>query len=161
MIKTASQMGVAHKTIKDLVQDLTDATTQGDTASRVEAGSILWSLAEESKKALDDLKAHLREAAVKAVGPGGTESFNGLLQGSAKVVVPGQSVKTRKGVDIDDLKAHPSFSDVFQEVTTYKARRNAGEVVADLPHGSERDAMLGSLDIVNGTPRVSFTRTGG
>ena len=98
-------------------------------------------------------------SAVGAVG--GTENFSGLLQGSAKVVVPGQSVKTRKGANIDELKAHPSFPDVFEEVTTYKARRNAGEVVAGLPHGVEREAMLESLDIVNGTPRVSFTRTGG
>ena len=129
----------------------------------VEVGSVLWAIAEDLKKSLDDLKKHLREEALQVVptGESGTEKFNGLQSGSAKVVVPSESVKPRKGADIGGLKMHPSFTDVFEEVTTFKARRNAAEVVAGLPHGDERTAMLESLDIVNGTPRVSFMRTGG
>jgi len=163
MIKTADQMSSSYRTLNAVIDELKEATRAGDTPHRVEAGSVLWAIAEDLKKSLDDLKKHLREQAVQAVpaGESGTEKFNGLQSGSAKVVVPSESVKPRKGANIVGLKTHPSFTDVFEEVTTFKARRNAAEVVAGLPHGEERTAMLESLDIVNGTPRVSFMRTGG
>jgi hypothetical protein len=163
MIKTADQMSSSHRTLNAVIDELKEATMSGDTSHRVEAGSVLWAIAEDLKKSLDNLKKQLREEALLAIplGESGTEKFKGLHSGSAKVVVMSESVKPRKGADIDSLKTLASFGDVFEEVTTFKARRNAAEVVAGLPHGAERTALLESIDIVNGTPRVSFTRMGG
>jgi type 1 fimbria pilin len=73
------------------------------------------------------------------------------------VVCPAPKVSLRKETNIPRLKAAlgDKFSDLFEEVTTVRPRKDFQELVKDCTQ-DEMQVVLTAVDLVADTPRVAF-----
>lgn len=124
---------------------------------RIEAGSALWSLGEESQVFIEPFKKDLRQIALDALEGEGTWSSEGINEGYAKVVIPKDALRLKKGIDTALLQQTPSFDNCFEVVTTIKPRKGVGETIMKLA-SEDREIIIDSVESVSGTPRVSLKR---
>ena len=126
--------------------------------TRIEAGSALWAVIEDAQEALKDLKSDLREIALDSLGGDGVWTHDGTGEGYAKVVIPSESIRIKKGADTDSLASLNLFKECFEVVTTVKPRKGASSNIMKLGTLDERNKLLDVIESVNSTPRVSLKR---
>lgn len=130
--------------------------------AKVEYGSILWNLGDQINEVLDLIKEELRKETKTRLGDTpGQETFEGDDLGAAVVTAPKPSLRVPKGKDIAPLKAAlgSDFSLFFEEVTTFKPRKEFDERVTALSNPLHQQILLNSIERVDPTLRVSFKRS--
>lgn len=137
----------------DDVQWLKEQITSPETPldKKVEAAMILWDLSEVARQALEPFKEELRTIAIES----GESKWQYRIENiQATVVRPEDKVKLKRGVDLTPLRNTPEWSDLIEEVTTYRIRSSA-----DMDNLSDRWHDV--LRVENPTPRVSLCRYNG
>ena len=153
---------VAADTLLTQVERLKAMLQNSNTEDAVEIGSVLWYLGDAIAEVLNGVKKDLRtEATTQLNGGTGTASFDGTDLGTASVNVPKASLKVPKGKKVDDIKMAigSDFSLFFEEVVTYKPRKEFDERVTNLSNPLHQQILLNSVERVEHTPRVSFRRS--
>ena len=130
---------------------------------RIAAGARLWNLIEEAEGALAPLKETLRAEARSRLGnTPGSETIEGTGMTRAVVTVPKPAYQVVKGADMNAVRAEigeQAFSQLFEEVTSYKVRASGLNKVASL-RPCQSQAALAVITQVDPTPRVAFKSAG-
>lgn len=155
MDSLAKQLAHIRSTIKDIAS-LPDA----EVAEVVEAGTILAAIVTSATNALTDIKSNLRDTALSELEGSGSVDIEGSEVGKVTVTVPKPKLSLVKGTDPEVLKRHlgDNFDLYFETKVSYAPRKNAGEMVARMATGQDRDLLLCSLEESAQTPRVSFRK---
>ena len=129
-----------------------------DTDDQIAVGQLLDTIAKRANKALDPLKATLREKALRQGGKPGPVHLNSTHGSSCMVVIPKPSLKILKDTDMEGLRTllGDGFDAFFETITTYKPRPEFENRTAACKDASERQAVLDAVKLDEGTPRVSF-----
>jgi hypothetical protein len=152
---------IACDTLLTQVERLKAMLPTANTEDAVEIGSVLWCLGDAIGETLNTVKTNLRtEATTQLAGGTGTASFDGSDLGTAVVNIPKASLKVPKGKKIEDIKMAigSDFSLFFEEVVSYKPRKEFDERVTNLSNPLHQQILLNSVERVEPTPRVSFRR---
>lgn len=148
-------------TLRNLVvvlSQLRPGTTQKSISEQVEIGQLLWTLVRMANATLDPIKDTLRGTALKhRNNQPGSHTLDAPDGSRCTVTIPQPSVGLRKDADLDSLKATlgSNFDLLFETHVSYKPRKDLKVKVAVLPQPHQH-AVLEVIDILNGTPRVSF-----
>ena len=149
---TRSEIKACRHDLLDDVQWLKDQISDPDNPldRKVEAAMILWDLSELARAALDPFKEELR-ALADASGESKWQYYTENAQ--ATVVRPSARVKLKRGADISNLRNTPEYTDLIEEVTTYRVRPTASTE-------NLSNDWLDVLSVEKPTPRVSLCRQG-
>lgn len=145
----ASKKAVMHL---DIVEGASSHLDQMDLQSLVEMGQRLWWVVKRANKILDGIKVRFRNEAQH-----GHARFD-APDGSHCLVIPHSAgVTLRKDADIEQVKKilGDRFDLFFEEVVTYKPRKDFTSRVASCPV-SEQKLVMHVIDIADRTPRVVF-----
>ena len=147
-----------------LMQALDLMESQLDDASierLVEVGSVLWDFGGRITDILDKIKDTLRQQALANLGDEiGVVTLDGDDLGKAMVHVLSPTLRVPRGKNVQDIKQALSsdFALFFDEVTTFKPRRDYEERVLSVENALHKRTLLEAVERVESTPRVSFTR---
>jgi hypothetical protein len=152
---------VAHQVLLDGLENLCVAMNGAPLDRKVEVGSILWELGDHINEILNDVKKAIRiEAVARLGGKVGTCVVEGDDRGEASVKVPKATLYVPKGKNVDDLKQAlgNDFPFFFEEVVTYKPRKEYEERVGSVGDALRKKILLEAVQRDEPTPRVSFKR---
>jgi len=157
-------MNNAKKIMKDVMEGISELqreTKSRDIESQVQAGAALWAISEHARDALKELKSNLRAIALRELG-GDPGTWNqGADDSWAKVVVPSEQLRIRKGADplgLRDRMTHDEWDAVFEVEEKVSIKKDATLKIANMQSGPGRDLLLDQIETVAGTPRVSLKR---
>jgi hypothetical protein len=123
-----------------------------------DVGQVLWEMNAGLNKSLKPIKEALRKTAVERWGHDpGPRHFTGYQGSESVVTVPNPTLKVRPGADMEKLRqaiGEVAFGDHFD--TSYKPRKSFRNRVAACSDQIRQASLLGVVDEVEGTPRVSF-----
>lgn len=145
--------------IRQLTETIRVILPQMDTQTQVEVGQKLWNLSRFASVALEPIKVSLRDNAVKQRGgASGTVQFDAPDGSRCKINIPTPNLGIRKGTDMGSLRTllGDQFDDLFETITTHKPRGDLRTKTAALGDPAHQQAVLASLDVNPGTPRVFF-----
>jgi len=128
-----------------------------DVEAAVTVGRLLTLIVKQANAALDPLKESLREATITQTGGSpGHVTFKGAEGASCIVVIPQPTLTLRKDADVSKIKAAlgDRFSDYFSETVVYAPQKDFRKVAT--AHPQEAITVMPAVDIIEGTPRVSF-----
>jgi hypothetical protein len=149
--------------IRTQIQALAAETTANplDRAKVVEIGTALAAITTSATDALTEIKETLRKDALQTLHnqPGSTD-FDGIEFGRVTVTIPTPKLEIVKGTDPEVLKRilADTFDIYFETKMSYAPRKNAGDLVARMATGRDKDLLLCSLVETEQTPRVSFRK---
>jgi len=121
-------------------------------------GQRLWAARKRAEEALDPIKDNLRAEAVKQTGGKPGAAHLDATDGSrCTVSIPQPSLQVKKDADMAGLKTllGGAFNDLFEEVVTYKPRKDLQTTAPTLPPDQTK-AVLGAVERVEPTPKVFF-----
>jgi len=154
----------ASKTLAEfraLVRAMKASLEEAETDHYVEVGTVLAAMVTTATGALADIKDSLREdARLSLNGSPGSVSLDGSDIGKVSITVPVPKLQMVKGTNAAVLKAvlGKDFDSYFTTKTTHTPVKGIADQVTALPAGTERDALLASLEEIDPTPRVSFRK---
>jgi hypothetical protein len=144
--------------VRDDIQDLVDSLDGQNLKSKVEIGSVLWTIGSMAKAAIEAIKQELRDEAANSMSRPGIKHFPGV-SGSASVRIPNPSFRISKRADIKHLQETlgEEFVSFFEEIRTFQIRRGFESRIKKLDKNTQ-DLLLGAVDQIENTPRISFRR---
>jgi len=156
-VKTAS---TTRTDLSALLNQLEGYIEKASLEEVVEIGSILWGLIDQAGKAMDPIKEALRLETMNQTGGEGSQTFNGVSPGSSCTVrVPRPTLKIAKKADIEGIRTllGARFDKLFSTATNYKPAKDFEDKVFML-NQDEIDTVMGIIERVENTPRVSFSK---
>lgn len=150
-----------HKMLLEGFDSIAASLVDASVERRVELGSVLWDVGDRVAEVLDRIKDGLRsEALTRLQGQTGSCVLEGDDLGEANITIPEATLRVPRGKNVADIKQAlgSDFSLFFEEVVTYKPRREFEERVAAVSDPLHRKILLSSIERVEQTPRVSFRR---
>mgnify|MGYP001807345468 CR=1 FL=1 len=157
---TAKTASVTRNDLTTLLAKLETYIDSADINEKVEIGAILWSFIERAGKAMNPIKDALREETLAKTQGEGSETFQGLTpESSCTVRVPRPTLKISKMADMDAMKQTLGgrFDKLFSTTTSYKPTKDFEDKVFMLGE-DEVDLVMGIIERVENTPRVSFNK---
>jgi hypothetical protein len=159
IVQLTSELREVAGQVSDLIAQVESLRCQElEPEELADVGQVLWDLSTKTTNSLKPLKKALRKIAIDRWGHGpGPRHFVGYQGGECVVTVPHPSLRVRPGADMEKLKAmigEVAFGDHFD--TTYKPRKSFRDRVASCSDKGQQTSLLGVVDEVEGTPRVSF-----
>jgi len=145
--------------MEDLKGEIRGNLPNLSTEEQVAIGQRLSAVAKVASDTLDPIKENLRDQAVlKNKGASGLCRLEAPDGSECTVSIPTPSVVLRKDVDISSLKAQLGvlFDALIETITTYKPRTDIRVKTASIPDPVQKQALLGALDVNQGTPKVHF-----
>ena len=121
----------------------------------VSFGQRLWWVIKHASRAMDLIKARLRE---EANLQGGTNRFEGEDESHCLIIPSPPAVNVRKDADMMSLRSRLGdevFDGFFSEVRTWKVDKDFTPMLHALDQ-AERDKVLEAVDVKDRTPRVVF-----
>lgn len=151
----------AIREIQSRLRAMEDSLEGAPVNHHVEVGNVLYTLGREIDNTLASIKKRLRQAAFEINnGDPGVVKLDGVLTPGIQVTFPKNQLKWRKGVDPESLK--PILGDRFdmyvETRVTYRPRKNAPSLIVKVASDEEKSVLLSSINEVEGTPRVSFSK---
>lgn len=120
----------------------------------VSFGQRVWWLTKRLNKAIEPVKARIREHTVSGTGTQRLES----LDGSFAIVSPQPAnLVLRKDTNIEHLKASlgDKFDTMFDTVVTYRPKKDIQDQVANL-NQEQVMIVMSVVDMTDTTPKVTF-----
>jgi hypothetical protein len=152
---------VALQVLLDSLETMRNAVEGAPIERQIEIGSILWEIGDLVKEDLDEIKAAVRQVAVKELnGQVGNTTLEGDDRGEATVTIPTTTLKIPKGKDIDGIKQAlgSRFPFFFDTVTTHKPVKEFEDRVEAVTDPLEQKILVEAIERKEMTPRVSFKR---
>jgi hypothetical protein len=156
-VKTAS---TTRSNLSALLTQLEDHIETASLTEVVEIGSILWGLIDQAGKAMDPIKEALRLETLNQTNGEGSQTFSGISPNSSCTVrVPRPTLKVGKKADIEAIRTllGSRFDKLFSTATSYKPAKDFEDKVFML-NQDEIDTVMGIIERVENTPRVSFSK---
>ena len=149
-------------TFGDADREIAATAASLDEAALVGLGQRLWWLSKRVTKALDPIKARLRDLAVqRANGAAGVQRFDGYAfdptVGCTAVISP-PTIIMRRDVDMGAIReflGQAKFDEVFDTVTFYRPRKDITDRIANL-EAAEASLVMAAVDVADMTPKISF-----
>ena len=126
---------------------------------QIVVGRLLWMADSSIAGVLDPIKGNLRkEAILKNGGKSGPCKLGTAEDSGCTVNIPTPAISLRKDVNISDLKQKLGslFDSLIETVVTYKPKPGIRTKTASIPDQNAQQALLGSLGVDPGTPKVFF-----
>ena len=154
MITRLASLKQALTALGDIDQEAGTLVPRATLPDLVAVGQRLWWIVKRANKALDVIKDRLR---IEGGGFNTSRRFESGEGSHCMVLCPPQKMVLRKDADISRLRAvlGDKFSDFIEESVQYKLRKDFPKLVKDCT-GDETKALLESVDMVSGTPRITF-----
>ena len=142
----------------DLNRILRDST-EIDSDEAIGMGWELWRLATRAKTALEPIKSIVREAAQQQINGSGVVQLQGPDYTHCTVTFPESLPQLRKDVELETLRSvlGDAFGDLFSERPDVKPRKDFKKTVQAELNEADAKAVRAAVDLVEGTPRVSFS----
>lgn len=151
----------AHKVLLEGLDHIQKSMEGAPLERKIEVGSVLWELGNQVRKVMDGIKEDVRQEAVKDLGGQvGNTQLDGDDVGAATVTILSASLKIPKGKDMEAVKQAlgSQFSFFFEEVTTFKPRKEFEGRVEKVDDALKQKILLESVERHEHTPRVNFRR---
>jgi len=152
-----SQLQEMLRTLQDFGDEV-KASPGLTTEETVALGQRLWDIRECVDGIFNPLKDSLRAKGLQETkGLPGTRHFFSPDGSRCTVTVPVSVVQVKKDADTEGLKVllGPDFAELFEEVITYKTRKDFQKKVPDLEPDKTK-AALDAVKVVESTTRVMF-----
>ncbi len=127
--------------------------------TQVEVGQKLWVMSRKITTALEEVKMHLRDEALKQQnGTSGVIRFNAPDGSKCKVSFPIPCLEIRKGVDMLTVKnlLGDQFPVYFKTTVTYKPQNDFRDTIEEISDPAIRQTVLDAVDVIPATPKVFF-----
>lgn len=146
---------------RDLLGSLLEGLQDSTIEHAVEIGTLLWAMIKDAEGISNDIKARIRDEALDRLQQQpGTLQIGGTDEGSVSVTVPTPKLKLSKDADID-LLLKVLGDDIglyLESKVTYSPRKMTPELISQMEDGQAKTILLGALEEMEGTPRVSFKK---